>query len=303
MGESAGFIFTVVLFIVAFAGSGAYAVVGIADFRAARRGFIATAIVFASLGVMLAMITTWSLPARISVAAVFAAVAFGSLVWVLDYLKVRERLGVSSESQTETGRLVSQAQFAKVAELEAFLGGKDEDDLRQLFDLPNILQKNISTQIIRIRFVQAGKEADFLYSNYTDNGTWITWVKEGHYTVGPSGVHLDTGSKDVHHLVTTTKFQIAQKRLVEFINSALIPESIKIEVRGFVDTINSDTDLMLRTLDEKMHQDENYFLQNMTLGTPYYGVIVSSFATQATNLKPAADRVLSSIAASWKVSK
>lgn len=96
MGEGTGFIFTIILFIVAFVGAGAYAVVGIADFRSARLGFLATAAIFAGLGVALGIMTTWPLPVRISISAFFAALAFGSLIWVLDYLKVRERLGVET---------------------------------------------------------------------------------------------------------------------------------------------------------------------------------------------------------------
>jgi hypothetical protein len=96
MGEAATTTFTILLFIAAFLGSGAYAVLSIADFRAARRGFWATATSFAAIGVVLGLMTTWPLPARITIAAVFAAVAFGSLTWVLDYLRVRERLGIEA---------------------------------------------------------------------------------------------------------------------------------------------------------------------------------------------------------------
>jgi hypothetical protein len=303
MGEAAGTIFTILLFVAAFLGSGAYAVLSIADFRSAKRGFWATAISFAAIGVVLGLMTTWPLLARISIAALFAAIAFGSLVWVLDYLKIRERMGVENVGQSETGRLVSQAQFAKVAEVEAFFGGKDENDLRQLFDLPNILQKNINTQIIRIGFIKSGKEKDFFYNNYTDNGSWIVWAKPGAYTIGPGGVHMNTGSKDVHHLVTTTKFQNSQKRLVEFANSALVPDSIKTEINAFNEVLANDTSLMTQTLDERMHEDENFFLQNMDMGSKYYGVITTDFSRRLLHLKPPADRVLAAIAASWKLSK
>jgi hypothetical protein len=305
MGEGAGFIFTVALFVVAFVGAGAYAVVGIADFKSARRGFVAATIIFAGLGVVLAVMTTWSLPTRITIAAVFAAVAFGSLVWVLDYLKVRERLGIANESQTETetGRLVSQAQFAKVAELESFLGGKDENGLRQVFDIPNILQKNVNAQLTRMAFIKSGKEKEFFYTNYSDNGNVIFWAKEGHFSVGPSGVHVDAGPKDVLFLVTTSKFQEAQDKIVGFLNSALIPDSIKEPLNAFNDVVNKIPELMMSILDERMHQDENFFIHNMEMGTPFYGVIVSEFATKTPHLKQPADRVLGAIAASWKISK
>jgi hypothetical protein len=83
----------------------------------------------------------------------------------------------------------------------------------------------------------------------------------------------------------------------------LIPQSIKQKASELNDVVNHDNELMMKILDEKMHEDENYFLHNMDMGTPYYGVIVTAFATQITPLKPTAHGVLSAIAESWKISK
>ena len=70
----------------------------IADFRAARRGFWATAFSFASIGIVLGIMTAWPLPVRMVICAVFMAVAGGGLIWVLDYLKAREALGIDSQA-------------------------------------------------------------------------------------------------------------------------------------------------------------------------------------------------------------
>lgn len=206
------------------------------------------------------------------------------------------------DRETESGRLVSQAQFAKMAEVEAFFGGKEEGDLRELFDLPTILNKNIEAQIVRMRFIKAGRESEFFYSNYTDNGQWIMWAKEGHVTTGPSGVHLNAGPKDVLHLVTTAKFQLAKRRIVEFANSAFVPESVKVQIKSFDAVIDRDTELMIRVLDERMHEDENYFFLYLDMQSRYYGVIVSDFATRVEHLKPPAEQILLAVAASWKIS-
>jgi hypothetical protein len=203
----------------------------------------------------------------------------------------------------ETERLVSQAQFAKVAELEGFLGGKDENGLRQIFDIPNVLQKNINAQIVRIGFIKSGREKQFIYTDYSDNGSMIFWAKEGHFSTGPSGVHVDAGPKDVLFLVTTSKFQNAQAKIIGFLNSALIPDSIKEPLKAFDGVVNKIPELMMNILDERMHEDENFFIFNMQMGTPFYGVIVSEFATKTPHLKPAADLVLTAVAASWKISR
>lgn len=99
-GRGAVLFFSLFLAFVAFIGSGAYAVLGIADYRAARRGFWATAISFATMGLLLGIMTTWPLPVRMVVCAAFFAVAGGGLIWVLEYLTVRERLGIADSQLT-----------------------------------------------------------------------------------------------------------------------------------------------------------------------------------------------------------
>ena len=97
MGEAVGTVLTVSLFCGRVCGTGAYAVLA-ADFRAtARRGFWATAICFAAIGIVLGFMTTWPLPVRIAICAVFMAAAGGGLIWVLDYLKAREALRIASQ--------------------------------------------------------------------------------------------------------------------------------------------------------------------------------------------------------------
>jgi hypothetical protein len=212
---------------------------------------------------------------------------------------LNETSDVASVS-SETGRLVSQAQFARVAELEKFLGGKDENDLREAFDLRLILEKNIHAQASRLSMLLAGRYSEF---KYDQSSPLIFWAKEGFFTTGPSGVHAANGPNDILFLETTQTFQAATKKLTEFLNSAFVPASIKEPLAGFNDAINQYTATMLRVLDARAHDDDNYFFQNMTMGTRYYGVIQSDLATQVKPLKPAADRVLAAISRSWKISQ
>lgn len=202
----------------------------------------------------------------------------------------------------ETERLVSQAQFAKVSEIESFFGGKNESDLRSLFDMQVILIRNIETQIIRIGMISAGKESEFLYNKYTDNGSWIMWAKEGYFTTGPNGVHLNSGPLDVHHLVTTSKYQRAVQQLIQFSNSALVPVTLKKEIAAFESLIGRDMELMMVVMDQRMHEDRGYFTRHGEMYSPYYGVIQNDFAGRVEHLKPHAERILELIASMWKVS-
>jgi hypothetical protein len=207
----------------------------------------------------------------------------------------------SATGEFDERELVRRAQFDKLSSIERFFAGKDEMGLRVVFDLPNILSKNIATQIIRLNFIGAGRENDFFYNNYSDNGSFIFRAKEGHFTTGASGVQVSAGPQDVLYLVTTNTYQLAVKVLVEFMNSALITAKIKDAIIESNSVVNKNTELMTQILDERMHQDKQYFLNNMEMGTPFYGVIFNDFARGAISLKPAADRVLSAISAVWKI--
>jgi hypothetical protein len=95
MGEAVTAVSTILFFVAAFLGSGAYGVLSLNDYRAARRGFWATAINFALIGVALGVMTTWSLPVRMAVTGGFSLLAAGSLVWILDYVNLREKMGLT----------------------------------------------------------------------------------------------------------------------------------------------------------------------------------------------------------------
>jgi hypothetical protein len=196
--------------------------------------------------------------------------------------------------------LAFDAQFAEMKELEEFLGGKDEMGFRETFDIPNMLTRNIDILKIKIGFIRAGRWTDFNYGPYLEgHRDMVFWAKEGKYSTGPSGVHIDAEPHDVLILVTTTKYQDAKRTLVKFVNSALLPDALKKEVIALNANIDKNIELMIKILDEKMHQNENYVLKNLDMNSPYYGFIVSEYAVRISPLKPMADRVLAVIAERW----
>ena len=199
--------------------------------------------------------------------------------------------------------LVARAKFDETSRVAKIFEGKDETSLREEFDIPAILTKNINVQITRMTYIGSGNEHDFYYNNYSDNGNFIFWAKDGHYTTGPNGVRVEAGDKDVLFLVTTNKFQHALSEVVKFSNSAILDEPIKAALTDFVAVINQDTNIMMQVLDEKLHQDKRLFLQHNEYGTPYYGVISNDYVFKMVPLKPAADKVISAIAASWKAAE
>jgi hypothetical protein len=204
--------------------------------------------------------------------------------------------------RTELHPLIFEAQFGELKELQEFLGGKDEMGLRETFDIPFMLTRNIEILKKKISFIRSGKWEDFQYEPYLEgHRDMVFWAKENKFSVGPSGVQINATPHDVLLLVTTTKHQNTKATLVRFVNSPLIPGDIKAAIAAFTMNINQNVELMIRVMDERMNQDENYFLEYLKMGSPFYGVIVSDFAAHITPLKPLADHILALISAHWSI--
>ncbi len=143
---------------------------------------------------------------------------------------------------------------------------------------------------------RAGRWADFNYGPYLEgHRDFLISLKRVPHTVTASGLKIDGGPTDIFYLVLTTQYQDSKRKLVSFANSALLPDAVKQEVAALDGLVNEDAELMINTLDDRMHESDEYFLQNMSLNTPFYGVIQSDYAKQIKPLKPVADRSCGSV--------
>jgi hypothetical protein len=128
----------------------------------------------------------------------------------------------------------------------------------------------------------------------------IMLATEGKYHFIPSGPVIDEGPHDVLFLVTTSKYSAAQKTIIGFIDSALIPTAIKQKLIEFKKGVDENFEKMIRLLDVRMNERDDFFLKNRDPKSPYYLVINNDFVTRFDPLKPKADGVLLEIAKYWK---
>jgi hypothetical protein len=208
----------------------------------------------------------------------------------------------AAPTQTEGERLAAQTQFSKIAEIEAFLGEKDEAGLQQLFDTPNTLRKNIETQIIRIGYIREGRGKEFVITKYADNGVVIASAL-AIKSIDQHGIELSYEPNDVIYLVTTSQYQSTVAKLDGFINSPLVPEAIKKPLRDLNETVAKNNALMTQIMTTKMHENQDYSLRYSDMSTPFYGIIWNEFVTKMSPLKPPADEVLSAVAKAWKIDR
>jgi hypothetical protein len=65
-------------------------------------------------------------------------------------------------------------------------------------------------------------------------------------------VFVDEGPRDVLYLITTAKYQEAQKRVGVFLKSTIMPAKIKQPFAELVKIINDNIELMVRVLNKRV---------------------------------------------------
>jgi hypothetical protein len=231
---------------------------------------------------------TW----RYAIAAAIAAALTVAACVALDYVRDREARSGAADAATPTA---GQLQLGELRRLGDFVG-KDETPLRQLFDIYGVLAKNIEVQVIRINYRKAGQSNMFQYNHYAEgDGSFIMLALPGKYHMTPSGPHVDEGPRDVLFLITTKKYQKAYADLLGFLNSALVPQSVKSTISDLKEIVDKDMEIMTKTLNASMNKDEDLFLSAEESGNPNYKVVYNDYVTAFLPLKPAASDVLTEI--------
>lgn len=182
-------------------------------------------------------------------------------------------------------------QQQELIELSKFLDG-DESTLRDKFDIPGLVATNIYVQNMRIAWYADGNTGQYPYFGVRDMK-----VKDGHWnanngpnfigrTAGPSGVGIVETPKDVLFLSGTSAYLKAITQLDAFIRSPLVPENIRVPLRGVRAALVQDETSLLDTLDEMKAQDDRYFTQAGDDTTMFGSAIANKFYSKFHAIEP-----------------
>jgi hypothetical protein len=218
---------------------------------------------------------------------------FFSISWAIVFVRQSPLL------TTPVGRV----EFARINEVRDFFGGVDENGLRQKFDIYTILDKNIAIQADRIRYRLAGAGSSFNRYNYTGDGTWIWYSKPGTWEMMPSGPHVHQGPKDIVYLLVTAKYQNAVNQINRWKNDPLLPDPIRESLSEFNDLLNRNRLVMFQVFNERLGENDNYFLKAGSNDDRFAHVITNDFVIRMAPLKPAADEIRRAITESLRVNR
>jgi hypothetical protein len=264
------------------------------------------AILFAVRWVMWALITECSWQIRIIVGAVVGAFLFGvlppSLKWISDKSIRKDGSNEIAASLPEQPIAAPDAippslyeeQLRELREIEEFIGKKDENELRETFDLPTILKFNIKfdrRDLVRLIDKSESNEIDRVFSG----GQARLDVRYANISNVNNTAHVEWIPGKIGVINTTAKYVESRKRLNGFILSAKLPSNVVNALKGLDDMIERDLTMMVESLNDRLSDNKDNIIQEFNQSSVFYGGTSGYYWTRFSNLRPEAERISKAI--------
>ena len=280
------FFFVLVPLAIGILVSGSYAVIALtpADFRLARR----LAWVAAFLGIVLIVgfgfrtdLNAWI---RIPLIAALGIVVAVSLTEGLRWITNREAATIQANP-------ISPELQADLKEIDGFLSRKDENELREEFDIPHMLELNIRFVRRDLMHRNIPKEESEKIDEAFKGGQGILGVKYANLRVINNAVNVEWIPGKVGVINTTPKYIEAKKRLSYLIESVNLPTAIIQELKELDTATSNDMEAMIDSLNESIAKDRNNIVMNFDYGSPFYGSASGLYWAKFKSLRPVVDHV------------
>jgi hypothetical protein len=197
------------------------------------------------------------------------------------------------------------AQFTDISSLERFVGGKDEYELHELFDFPNMILLNIQLTKARLQRASETKTNVFDMTAYLGNGEKIhlnTEIAGDTLQMSPTG--RATLNPDPHRMamiILTKKYLESKRALFVFEDSVKLPTAIIESIKKFDRAVEENTSNIHSILDSDLPESPEYFLSYDDDKSKYFGAANESVMKRFIQLKPKADDIISAIRSYLKV--
>lgn len=194
----------------------------------------------------------WIIPREIPIR--FAVKVIGTIAIILGLL-----LSIILVPKDEVPAPLLAAQIRELDELQKFIG-RDENDLRELFDLPNAVKYSLEYYARQINPSQFSKEQSSDLDNYLKTASGMMNTKYlGPISIPhPGRINVTFIPTEIGVIFVSPKFTQSKNTLMRFEKSSDLPSDIQDSVKGLDNTIDDFTDTVFSVFNGKLREDPNF---------------------------------------------
>lgn len=180
---------------------------------------------------------------------------------------------------------------AELNEVNDFICKKDENDLRNEFDFPDMLNYNIEFAKRNIAPQLVSRDASAQIDAFFLNGQARLDMRYAKVTVVNNRAQVDWIPGNIGVINTTQKYAENRKQLATLISSASLPTEVTAALKLLDDAIEKDSTTLIESLNQSLKSDPRNILENSVYGSNWYGSASGLYWRQFIPLRPSADVV------------
>jgi hypothetical protein len=275
------------------------------DLRAARTLIIVGAIIVAARWTTWAISTESPWPVRGAVGALIGATLFVLIPSALRWLSERQKteMGETTDTRekdidTALNERILDPQVGEIRRVIDFLGGKNEMELREQFDFPDVFRLNVATYgnmqaACRDQSRQDSAECDI--ESYLPNGGDIlvdARLAESAKDIINGVSQFRTSLTTIWGTVRTQKARQAISDASRFEKSALLPREILDAIKTFNLAVQANHNAMISFLNDALHESQQNFIDARSLNSAAYFSMINRYNKVFVPLEPKATTII-----------
>lgn len=215
-----------------------------------------------------------------------------------DLSGIQKSLDEINRNLARTGRpQISATQMEAIRELDQFIVGRDEMDLRQAFGFPLMMEKNIRMNITIVSHLKRGTPRE-ITKNLIGHETIVdSELAEGRIRRWGGSFLIDQfdGTR-VYALMLPEEYSSGKKQLLKFETSSELPAPAIKAVKNFDDVVYKNADKLLHVLNDALRKDPDYYLRYDDPSSPiYFHQLDAMWLDNFIQLRPEADKIRDAI--------
>lgn len=201
----------------------------------------------------------------------------------------------ASPSSAESSRNQGSDIEGELREVNEFICKKDENELRDEFDFPQMLKYNIEFAKRNLVPTLVSAEDSAAIDFFFLNGQARIDTRFAHVTVVNNRANVDWIPGRIGVINTSKKYVDSRKTLSRLISSAALPEQVTGALKLVDDAIEKNSATMIESLNESLAADPRNILENNVFGTERYASASGLYWTKFIPLRPRADVVTAAV--------
>src|ERR1039457_242682 len=210
-------------------------------------------------------------------------------------------IGRSGEPSNTPSDVLLSSQMQELRELQEFIGGKDQSELWELFDLHKITLFNIRRAKLALNPKSISPKEALEINEFFRDGKALLSALHCKVTRTAGGFHTESIPGKLGILNLSLKHVTNRQTLAKFQSSHQLPLAVRDAIKELDKAVGQNVEILLDVINEEMVENPENVFREEDAKSPLFGATSGAFLDKRVWLKPKQEEIIKQVRLYLKV--